>query len=258
MNAYIDTIKTTDAAGEQVLLYPRTKQSAVEGLEEALSDISADIEELKNGTGLGDTSNLVSNTRTIAGIDLVDDITKEELQSALDIYNGIISGAKWGIACFSEDVTAATPINYVIPFNKSDDGSNIIFDAENHGFILQAGRTYELEANIRFIGSAGYKFFRFYDNINKVTRGISGGCEVASTSMYTDAITPAKLIVTPEVDTLYTVIVDTAATTTETATFIMTSYFIAMELKVDNATLDDIVSRLEALENIDTAEGGAY
>ena len=83
MNAYIDTIKTTDAAGEQVLLYPRTKQSAVEGLEEALSDISADIEELKNGTGLGDTSNLVPNTRTIAGIDLVDDITFDELKEAL-------------------------------------------------------------------------------------------------------------------------------------------------------------------------------
>ena len=192
---------------------------------------------------------LVPTSRKIAGVDLEDDITAEELKEALGIYEGTVSVStdlQWGIAGLSADVATSTPIGYVIPFDSCIDSSNISFDSENHGFILKAGHTYELESIVRFISSAGYKYFRFYDNVNKVTLGISGGCEVATSSMYNDAITPAKLIVTPEVDTLYTLIVDTASNTTGTATFIQTSYFKVVEL------LENIYERTEVIEDIRT------
>lgn len=51
MNAYIDTIKVTDENGEKSILYPRTKQEAVEGLEERLVKLEvADITETEDTT----------------------------------------------------------------------------------------------------------------------------------------------------------------------------------------------------------------
>lgn len=51
MNAYIDTIKVTDENGEKSILYPRTKQEAVDGLEERLAELEvADITETEDTT----------------------------------------------------------------------------------------------------------------------------------------------------------------------------------------------------------------
>lgn len=51
MNAYIDTIKVTDENGEKAILYPRTKQEAVDGLEERLVNLEvADITETEDTT----------------------------------------------------------------------------------------------------------------------------------------------------------------------------------------------------------------
>lgn len=51
MNAYIDTIKVTDENGEKSILYPRTKQNAVEGLAERLAKLEvADITETEDTT----------------------------------------------------------------------------------------------------------------------------------------------------------------------------------------------------------------
>lgn len=51
MNAYIHTMTATDENGEKAILYPRTKQEAVEGLAERLAKLEvADIEETEDTT----------------------------------------------------------------------------------------------------------------------------------------------------------------------------------------------------------------
>ncbi len=85
MNAYINSIISTDENGEKFILYPRTKQEAVEGLGEVLSEINNNVDlleeksenylELTGGTLSGDinTKNIVP---TEAGVHACGKIAK--------------------------------------------------------------------------------------------------------------------------------------------------------------------------------------
>jgi len=141
---------------------------------------------------------------------------------------GVSNEIEWGIASLAADVTTATPIGYVIPFNSYFTKSTVTMDKENHGFILKAGKTYELEASVRTLGNNAWRYFQFYDNNQQMYVGILGCCE--TTNSTADGIMPATLIVTPEVDTLYTVKVCNTSSETTTSTIVLQSHFKVVEL----------------------------
>lgn len=230
MNAYIDTIKTTDAAGEQVLLYPRTKQSAVEGLEETLSDISADVEELQNAinTGASVTSGtlkpwLYSSDEVIIGTRDGKPLYRKSFDFSLSDFNGVAfctfdtehdvnyydhiyisDGSYWAPNSPGDDVVKSFPINYY-----HADGEYI-------------------RANVQH--STTYNWVVVLKS------------------------TVAALLEQTNIENAYLhlVLEYTKSTDTEGSGNDLMPYGIY------NSKLDDFEARLEALENIDIAEGGAY
>ena len=142
---------------------------------------------------------------------------------------GASAEVEWGMLYLPEDLTLATPVGQDFPFESYFKKGTVEVDVENHGFILKAGKTYELEAIIRGIGNSSYRYFQFYNHNKQQLQGIVGVCE--TTGSYADATTPAKCIVKPDEDSLYTLRCTASSSDTQTTTITVTAYFKVTEIK---------------------------
>lgn len=142
MNTYIDTIKTTDPNGEKALFYPRTKQSAVEGLEETLNKLQLTIDGLKISSGESNDAGTLDVTDKITPNP---DITFTDLKyEAIQIGNAVFltftlerKGGTVGTMydAFSIDESILPNTTYANIVYGAGGAKNAVAKAKNDGFI---------------------------------------------------------------------------------------------------------------------------
>lgn len=152
---------------------------------------------------------------------------------------GTSADVEWGIMTLEADLQVATPIGYTIPFNQFFSQSTAEIDKENSGFILKAGKTYELEAIVRTLGASEYRYFQFYNNNKQTLFGVLGCSETMGN--YSDAVVPVKWTGSVDEDTLVTLRCVNTSSETSTTTILLQSRFSITELKSSVTYVDGTI-----------------
>lgn len=152
---------------------------------------------------------------------------------------GTSADVEWGIMTLEADLQVATPIGYTIPFNQFFSQSTVEIDEENSGFILKAGKTYELEAIVRTLGASEYRYFQFYNNNTQTVFGVLGCSETIGN--YSDAVVPVKWTGSVDEDTLVTLRCVNTSSETSTTTILLQSRFSITELKSSVTYVDGTI-----------------
>lgn len=152
---------------------------------------------------------------------------------------GTSADVEWGIMTLEADLQVATPIGYTIPFNQFFSQSTVEIDEENSGFILKAGKTYELEAIVRTLGASEYRYFQFYNNNTQTVFGVLGCSETIGA--YSDAVVPVKWTGSVDEDTLVTLRCVNTSSETSTTTILLQSRFSITELKSSVTYVDGTI-----------------
>lgn len=152
---------------------------------------------------------------------------------------GTSADVEWGIMTLETDLQVATPIGYTIPFNQFFSQSTVEIDKENSGFILKAGKIYELEAIVRTLGASEYRYFQFYNNNKQTVFGVLGCSETMDN--YSDAVVPVKWTGSVDEDTLVTLRCVNTSSETSTTTILLQSRFSITELKSSVTYIDGTI-----------------